>query len=294
MAVLFATSCSKDDVDNTVKTPQEIVQENVDNTINDNVETPQEIVQENVDNTINDNVETPQEIVQENVDNTINDIGESPQEIAQENDDNTVKTITITGKVSQESLSKVSLANNNKTLQFDGGEIFEFGIKDSYTAGDVWGEITIKDEEGKYEAKLYFKGEGDNLVGEEAVFTAELNSDPDVMSDGFEDDEGGESGLIKAVRAAYYTIDFKVKRVPNDPPSTGYTYKLRKNDDENSDIVVNLKSAFIHATTSRDIKVNNDTQQVEEGKYYVLSSTAKMGSGTQVVAGKIYKVTTTP
>ena len=139
VAVLFATSCSKDDVDNTVKTPQEIVQENVDNTINDNVETPQEIVQENVDNTINDNVETPQENVQEN-------------------DDNTVKTITITGKVGQESLSKVSLAEETKNLKFEGNEMFKFGIKDSYQAGDVWGQIYITDQEGSYTAKLYFKG----------------------------------------------------------------------------------------------------------------------------------------
>ena len=124
VAVLFATSCSKDDVDNTVKTPQEIIQENVDNTINDNVETPQEIVQENVDNTINDN-------------------GENPQEIVQENDDNTVKTITITGKVSQESLSKVSLVGDTKDLQFDGdgSEVFEFNDEEK----KVWGQIKITD-----------------------------------------------------------------------------------------------------------------------------------------------------
>ena len=276
VAVLFATSCSKDDVDNTVKTPQEIVQENVDNTINDNVETPQEIVQENVDNTINDNVETPQEIVQENVDNTINDNVETPQEIVQENDDNTVKTITITGKVSQESLSKVSLASNNKTLQFDGGEIFVFNDE----VKKVSGTITITDpSDGSYEAKLYFKGEGDNLVG--PTFTASLNTDPNPISTGY-------SFLNDAVQNAYYTITFKVKRVNNTVESTGYTYQMYT--DGKTDIVVNIQSAFIEANASKNIMVSGGTKSVENGKYYVVSSTATMGNGTPITAGRIYKV----
>ena len=259
VAVLFATSCSKDDVDNTVKTPQEIVQENVDNTVNNNVETPQEIVQENVDNTVNDNVETPQEIVQEN-------------------DDNTVKTITITGKVSQESLSKVSLVEGTKNLKFDGGEIFEFNDGEN----EVWGEIKITDASGSYTAKLYFKGEGNNLVSPE--FTASKGSDPNPIS-------GPYDNLNAAVQNAYYTIKFKVKRVANDAPATGYTYQMCTSD-ENENLVVNIASAFIHAEAEKDIHVNGNEQHVDKDKYYVLSSSATMGmSKTDIVAGKIYKVT---
>ena len=244
VAVLFATSCSKDDVDNTVKTPQEIVQENVDNTINDNVETPQEIVQENVDNTVNDNVETPQEIVQEN-------------------DDNTVKTITITGKVSQESLS-------NEKFEFDDN------------TNHVWGHIDITDASGNYTAKLYFKGEGSNLVGPE--FTASLNTDPNPISGPYND-------LKTAVQNAYYTITFQVKKVNNDNPATGYTYQMCTSD-ENENLVVNIASAFIHAEAEKDIHVNGNEQHVDKDKYYVLSSSATMGmSKTDIVAGKIYKVT---
>ena len=268
VAVLFATSCSKEDVDNTVKTPQEIVQENVDNTINDNVETPQEIVQENVDNTINDN-------------------GESPQEIVQENDDNTVKTITITGKVSQESLSKVSLVDevNDKTLQFDGGETFEFNDEEK----KVWGHIKITDASGNYTATLYYKGKWDNLVGEDAVFTASKGSNPESLSDAYDN-------LNEAVQNAYYTITFRVKKVNNTVASTGYTYQMYTSE-EKENLVVNIASAFIKAEVSRTITLSlgddlDERPDVLAGYYYVLSTSVKMGrSSKDIVAGKIYKVT---
>jgi len=244
VAVLFATSCSKDDVDNTVKTPQEIVQENVDNTINDNVETPQEIVQEN--------------------------------------DDNTVKTITITGKVSQESLSKVSLVEGTKNLKFDGGETFEFKDEEN----KVSGKITIADQDGNYTAQLYFKGEGSNLVGPE--FTASLNTDPNPISIGY-------NSLNAAVQNAYYTIKFKVKRVDNNPPTSGYTYKLYTETGTQNDIVVDIQSAFIDASTAANNKgtqLGGEDVTFEAGNYYVVPVGKTMGESTKVTAaGKIYKVT---
>ncbi len=189
--------------------------------------------------------------------------------------DNGIKTITITGKLSKESLSKVTVAESEgvKTLQFEGNETFAFG---TVGEGNVYGTIAITEKDGKYTATLNFPNK--DALTAETGFTATHGTDPSVISEGY-------ANLATAVNNAYYTIDFIVEK-------SGETYSLKDKTNTESDIKVNVKSAFIEAQTSKTITVNDDASvSVEEGKFYVVSSTATMGKDKKTItSGKIYKV----
>ena len=188
--------------------------------------------------------------------------------------DNGIKTITITGKLSKESLSKVYVSDNtDRTLKFNGNETFAFGTEGE---GNVYGTIAITKDDGTYTATLNFPNK--DALTAETGFTATHGTDPSVISEGY-------ANLATAVNNAYYTIDFIVKE-------SGGTYSLKDKTNTESDIKVNVKSAFIEAQTSKTITVNDDASvSVEEGKFYVVSSTATMGKDKKTItSGKIYKV----
>ena len=177
------------------------------------------------------------------------------------------KTITITGKVRQASLSKVGV--DGKKLTFDGTEVFNFS---NGKEGDeaISGTIKIKSSEGDYEASFPLN---DALTS--SSFTATLNEHkPGVV-------DAGEK-LADAVKAACYAIDFTVLK--NDDG----VYKMKSGDA--SDIVVNIESAFIHPTANGWITVSGRSYYVYANKYYVVSNKSKMGAKGEITAGKIYNV----
>ena len=220
-AVLLATSCSKDDENNSVI----------------------------------DNVVAPQE-------ETIQDAG-APS----------VKTITITGKVSQASLSKVTV--EGRTLKFEygeGGDEFKFGNGKS---GDskVEGSIKFTSADGDYSATFTFKDE-DELTAA-AGFSTSINEPTKDLSD-------AKDNLAAAVKAAHYTIDFTVEK-------DGDSYKLKSG--AASDIVVEIQSAFIQALSDATSQMGGEGISVDAGKYYVVPVGKTMGSGSKTTAaGKIYRL----
>ena len=148
---------------------------------------------------------------------------------------NGVTTITVTGKTSQASLSKVYVDDNTaRTLKFkgDGSEVFVFGTENE---GSGWGTVTIDKDDGHYTATLHFPTgkETDFLEGS---YTAELNKDKATLPAA----DGGLTlydDLPTAVQNAYYTIDFKVTKENG-------SFKLKTGE---TDIMVYVKSAFIRS-----------------------------------------------
>lgn len=178
----------------------------------------------------------------------------------------TVKTLTIKGKVNK-SISKVTTNPAGTALAFEGNEVFSFGNEgDDY----VYGSIVFDDQNGHYTATVNYTDE-QYLSGN---FTATLGSNPALISDAY-------SNLATAVKNAYYTIDFTVVQVEGE-------YKLRSGE---TDLVVNLQSAFIKALSAATTKLDDDKITVAADKYYVVPVGKTMGnSGQNTIAGKIYSL----
>ena len=206
-------------------------------------------------NTVVDNVVTP---------DPVQEVAEQP----------TVKTIKIIGKLSQNSLSKVTTSGtNNRTLVFKGGEEF------SFSNGKVKGMIEITAADGTYTADITFSDEESLLAS--AGFTASIGNVPDGQK--------AYASLTEAVEFAYYTIDFKVKKEGTD------SYSLTQKDSDAA-IKVENNSAFIYVrgvVASGEISFEGGTPITSPavGKYYIVPADVKMGtSDNKTVAGKIYNV----
>lgn len=192
-------------------------------------------------------------------DTNTNDIANSGQEITE----NVVKTITVKGKISNLSISKIT-TSDEANFSFEGGEIFDI-------VGDVIsGSIAINDAQGNYTASI-------NYTDEDALLSGSFNA---VLGSANATSEA--SSLAAAVQAACYEIPFSVTKSEE-------TYSLKTGD--NSDILVYVKSAFIKALYTTTVKLNNSNLDVENGKFYVVPVGQKMGDGNnETVAGKVYTI----
>lgn len=191
---------------------------------------------------------------------------------------NVYKTITISGKVGKSTLSKVTVAEKQLTFEGNDTEKFSFGKEGE----DVYGDITIKDAYGRFDATLNYSSEDALTKGS---FTATLGTDPEKLSIGYDN-------LETAVQNAYYVIPFTVSKDGEEEGKFKLNERTLSKDAPSYDIKVYLQSAFIEAQTSKTITVNDDASvSVEEGKFYVVSSTATMGKDKKpITSGKIYKV----
>lgn len=193
-----------------------------------------------------------------------------PPEPAQESVDNTIKTITITGKIGKETLSKVTLEGSN--LAFQVNDEFVFG-----TEGDdnVYGSIIITATDGSYTATVNFPNE--TALLDDKGFSATKGTEPIGLSAAYSD-------LESAVADAYYEVPFKVIK-------DGNSYALKRTKDGDGDILVYIQSAFINVLGTKSTKLDNNTINAIRGKYYIIPVGKTMGSGTKTtVAGKIYKI----
>lgn len=192
---------------------------------------------------------------------------------------NAYKTVTISGKVGKATLSKVTVAEKQLTFEGDGTEKLTFGVE----GDDVYGDITIKDAYGQFEATLH--SSSDEALLSTDGFTATLGSKPAGLSTGYGD-------LATAVKNAYYVIPFKVVE---DGAEEG-KYKLTENtlskDEPSYDVKVYVQAAFIKAQGTRTIKLNDEDIKVEINNFYVVPVGAQMGSdaANKTVAGKVYTV----
>lgn len=189
--------------------------------------------------------------------------------------DNAIKTITITGKIGKETLSKVSIEGG--ALSFHVNDEFSFGTE---AEGNVYGSIKIDDADGSYTATVNFPDE--TALLDDKGFTATKGTEPAGLSAAYSD-------LASAVAAAYYEVPFKVTKNDN-------SYALKRTKDGDGDILVYIQSAFINALGTKATKLDNNTIKAIRGKYYIIPVGKTMGSGTKTtVAGKIYKIgTATP
>lgn len=208
--------------------------------------------------------------------NTVVDNVVTPDPVQEVVEQPTFKTITITGKLSQNSLSKVTTSGtNNRTLKLEDGEEF------SFSQGGVKGLIKIA-ADGAYTADITFSDETELTTS--SGFTAYTGNVPDGQTE--------YESLTKAVEAAYYIIDFQVNKEGED------SYSLSKIGDASTDINVENKSAFIYVRgeVTGDKIVFDGTNEITSpavGKYYIVPAGVKMGSGTNLtVAGTIYNVGT--
>lgn len=189
--------------------------------------------------------------------------------------DNAIKTITITGKIGKETLSKVSIEGG--TLTFQVNDEFSFGTE---AEGNVYGSIIITATDGSYTATVNFPNETTLL--DDKGFSATKGTEPIGLSAAYSD-------LESAVADAYYEVPFKVIK-------DGNSYALKRTKDGDGDILVYIQSAFINALGTKATKLDNNTIKAIRGKYYIIPVGKTMGSGTKTtVAGKIYKIgTATP
>lgn len=206
--------------------------------------------------------------------NTVVDNVVTPDPVQEVVEQPTFKTITITGKLIQNSLSKVTTSGtNNRTLKLEDVEEF------SFSQSGVKGLIKIA-ADGAYTADITFSDETDLLAS--AGFTASAGDVPDGKT--------AYESLTKAVEAANYTIDFQVNKKGED------SYSLSKKGDASTDINVENNSAFIYVrgAVTGDKIVFDGTNEIGTpavGKYYIVPAGVKMGSGSNLtVAGKIYNV----
>ena len=182
----------------------------------------------------------------------------------------TVQTLTIKGKVKQ-SISKVTTNSEGTALAFEANDVFTFGTE----SDDVCGTITIQNPNGDYEATV-------NYTSEEALFsqigfTATLGSNPENISTAYAD-------LATAVKNACYETVFTISY-------TNGKYSLASTG--NSDIVINLKSAFIKALSAEETTLGGEEIKVVADKYYVVAEGKTMGnSGKNTLAGQIYSLGT--
>ena len=208
--------------------------------------------------------------------NTVVDNVVTPDPVQEVVEQPTFKTITITGKLSQNSLSKVTTSGtNNRTLKLEDVEEF------SFSQSGVKGLIKIA-ADGAYTADITFSDETDLLAS--AGFTAYAGNVPDGQTK--------YESLKEAVEAANYTIDFQVNKKGED------SYSLSKKGDASTDINVENNSAFIYVrgAVTGDKIVFDGTNEITSpavGKYYIVPAGVKMGSGSNLtLAGTIYNVGT--
>lgn len=181
----------------------------------------------------------------------------------------TVKTLTINGKVKQ-GISKVTTNQAGTGLAFDGEEVFTFGSE----TDDVYGAIEFLNENGDYKATIYYT---DEALLFNTTFTATLGANPSKISDPYDD-------LATAVQHACYETQFSISYV-NDK------YSLAS--EGSSDIVINLKSAFIEALSAESTKIGGENIDVAAGKFYVVSEGKTMGdTDNKTLAGSIYSLGT--
>ncbi len=179
----------------------------------------------------------------------------------------TVKTLTIKGKVKQ-SISKVTTNSEGTALAFEANDVFTFG-----QAGDaVYGTITIQDANGNYTATVNYT---DETALFNTTFTAIHGENPSKISEGY-------STLAAAVQHACYETAFTISY-------TNDKYSLASA--ESSDIVINLKSAFIKALSAEKTTIGVEEITVEADQYYVVPVGKAMGnSSNTTLAGRIYSI----
>lgn len=181
----------------------------------------------------------------------------------------TVKTLTINGKVKQ-GISKVTTNQAGTGLAFDGEEVFTFGSE----TDDVYGAIEFLNENGDYKATIYYT---DEALLFNTTFTATLGANPSKISDPYDD-------LATAVQHACYETEFSIL-YGNEK------YSLAS--EGSSDIVINLKSAFIEALSAESTKIGGENIDVAAGKFYVVSEGKTMGdTDNKTLAGSIYSLGT--
>ena len=177
----------------------------------------------------------------------------------------TFKTLTVKGKVNK-SISKVTTNDAGTALAFEGNEVFAFGSN----TDDVYGTINFTNADGSYTATINYTDET-VLSGN---FTATLGSNPATISAAYDN-------LAAAVKNAYYTINFSIVQENEE-------YKLKSGE---TDLVVNLQSAFIEALGAKTTQLGGTEISVEAGKYYIVPVGKVMGeSSNSTVAGKIYTI----
>lgn len=198
-------------------------------------------------------------------------VDEEVTPIEEEVYDSNVKTITITGKVGKESLSKVTVSSGN--LAFQKNDEFTFGTTG---ANNVYGSIKITATDGSYTATVSYPNE--TALLDESGFMATLGTEPTGLSSAY-------TSLETAVSRAYYEVPFKVTK-----ESEG-VYALETTvSGKTGDILVYIKSAFIKTAGAGTTKLNGESITVEAGRFYVIPVGVTMGSGTKVTeAGKVYK-----
>ncbi len=182
----------------------------------------------------------------------------------------TVKTLTIKGKVKQ-SISKVTTNSDETALAFEANDVFTFGKE-----GDaVYGTITIQDAIGNYTATVNYTD--DEALFSTTGFTAIHGENPSKISEGY-------STLAAAVQHACYETVFTISY-----DNANEKYSLASAG--NSDIVINLKSAFIKALSAESTTLGGEPIDVEADKYYVVPEGKTMGeTSTTTLAGQIYNL----
>lgn len=182
----------------------------------------------------------------------------------------TVKTLTIKGKVKQ-SISKVTTNSEGTALAFEANDVFTFGQE----GDNVYGTITIKDVNGNYEATVNYTD--DEALFSTTGFTATHGANPLKISDGY-------STLAEAVQHACYETVFTISYANEK-------YSLAS--EGSSDIVINLKSAFIKALSAEKTTLGGEEIAVEADNYYVVAAGKAMdNSGNSTLAGQIYSLGT--
>lgn len=203
----------------------------------------------------------------------------TPAPVQEKVEDNTPKTLVIRGKVDKGSLSKVTVESGS--LKFQVGDEFSFS---QFITGNVYhaeetvsGTITITDADGSYEAVLNYIDES-NLT-RSFGFTATHGTKLTTIS-------GAYNSLTDAVQNAYYETRFSVVK-QNDG-----TFALRASSNSESDIKVEVKTAFIRAECTRTIKVGGEDKEIASGKFYAVPANIQMGSSysNKTTAGKVYTV----
>lgn len=178
----------------------------------------------------------------------------------------TFKTLTVKGKVNK-SISKVTTNQDENALAFEGNEVFAFGSN----TDDVYGTINFTNTDGSYTATINYTDESKLLT---ESFSASLGTNSATISAAYDD-------LATAVKNAYYTIVFTISQ-------EGDVYKLKSGE---TDLVVNLQSAFIQALCAKTTQLGGTDFTVETGKYYVVPVGQTMGeTENKTVAGQIYRI----
>lgn len=193
-------------------------------------------------------------------------------------EDNTPKTLVIRGKVDKGSLSKVTVESGS--LKFQVGDKFSFSeeITGLYSTHEtVSGTITITDPDGSYEAVLNYIDES-NLTRSWG-YTATHGTKLTTIS-------GAYNSLTDAVQNAYYETRFDVVK------NSDGTFALRASSNDKSDILVEVKTAFIRAECTRTIKVGGEDKEIASGKFYAVPANIQMGSSSYKTtkAGQVYTV----